>query len=203
MRASWCLVYCLQMREPALVRLDEVCREHRVKLLIAWSYGLVGSLRVSLRHEHVAAHAWPAASFPVCFCLQVSLPEHRVIESKPDNSAIDLRLHAPWPELQQFADRLDLATADDVTHKHIPYGGWAENCCCNTVGIVCLLSRVSLMVVCPVAVAILLLKAASQWQSQHGSKLPQGSAQRSEFKRIIQSWQRSIDGVPIEVSCPA
>ena len=59
------------------------------------------------------------------------------------------------------------------------------------------------MMVCLVSVAILLLKAASQWQGQHGSKLPQGSTQRSEFKQIIQSWQRSIDGVPIEVSCPA
>ena len=70
-------------------------------------------------------------------------------------------------------------------------------------GVVCMLHRKSLTMVCLVAVAILLLKAASQWQSQHGSKLPQGSAQRSEFKKSIQSWQRSIDGVPIEVSCPA
>ena len=148
MRASWCLVCCLQMREPALVRLDEVCREHGVKLLIARSYGLVGCLRVSLRQR---AQCCPCLalqqSFPFCVCLQVSLPEHRVIESKPDNSAIDLRLHAPWPELQQFADRLDLATADDVTHKHIPYGGWAEVAgplwalfvCCN---------HKSLMMVC-------------------------------------------------------
>ena len=71
-------------------------------------------------------------------------------------------------------------------------------------GIVCMLRPNSLMMmVCRVAVAILLLKAASQWQSQHGSRLPQGSAQRSEFKKIIQCWQRSIDGVPIEVSCPS
>ena len=127
------------MRETALVRLDETCREHGVKLLIARSYGLVGCLRVSLRRELIAAHAWHAASFPFCVYLQVSLPEHRVVESKPDNSAIDLRLHAPWPELQQFADQLDLATADDVTHKHIPYGGcpgvagllWTLLVCCN------------------------------------------------------------------------
>ena len=108
------------------MRLDGVCREHGVKLLIVRSYGLVGCLRVSLRRKLIAAHAWPAASSPLCVCLQVSLPEHLVIESKPDNSAIDLRLHAPWRELQQFADRLDLVTADDVTHKHIPYGGWAQ-----------------------------------------------------------------------------
>ena len=47
--------------------------------------------------------------------------------------------------------------------------------------------------------AILLLKAAEQWQGQHGPKLPTGSAQRVEFKKILQSWQRSLEGVPIEV----
>ena len=52
------------------------------------------------------------------------MPEHNVIESKPDNTVIDLRLHAPWPQLQQFANSLDLATADDVMHKHIPYGAY-------------------------------------------------------------------------------
>ena len=53
---------------------------------------------------------------------QASLPEHRVIESKPDNAVEDLRFHQPWPQLQQFADSIELQTADDITHKHIPYG---------------------------------------------------------------------------------
>lgn len=50
------------------------------------------------------------------------MPEHRVIESKPDNAVEDLRFQRPWPQLQQFADSMDLHTADDITHKHIPYG---------------------------------------------------------------------------------
>lgn len=55
-------------------------------------------------------------------CFQASLHEHRVIESKPDNTVEDLRFHQPWPELQRFADSIDLASADDITHKHVPYG---------------------------------------------------------------------------------
>jgi len=50
------------------------------------------------------------------------LSEHKVIESKPDNTVEDLRFHQPWRELQDFADTIDLASADDIMHKHIPYG---------------------------------------------------------------------------------
>eukprot|EP00850_Spirogloea_muscicola_P000461 SM000002S05541 [mRNA] locus=s2:604120:607000:- [translate_table: standard] len=50
-------------------------------------------------------------------CLQ----EHQVIEAKPDNVVDDLRLHAPWPELKQYAATFDLDTSDSLIHKHIPY----------------------------------------------------------------------------------
>ena len=51
-----------------------------------------------------------------------------------------------------------------------------------------------------VTAAILLIKAAHEWQKSHSGKLPSSSAQRSEFKNIIKSWQRQIEGIPIEVS---
>lgn len=51
-----------------------------------------------------------------------------------------------------------------------------------------------------VTAAILLIKAAHEWQNHHSGKLPSSSAQRSEFKDIIKSWQRQIDGIPIEVT---
>ena len=50
-----------------------------------------------------------------------------------------------------------------------------------------------------VAAAIVLIKAAQQWQQQHNDKLPSTSAQRTEFKHIIKSWQRQIEGIPLEV----
>lgn len=54
------------MREAQAVALDDACRELRVPLLAARAYGLVG-------------------------CLRASLPEHCVVESKPDNTIEDLR----------------------------------------------------------------------------------------------------------------
>ena len=62
-----------------MVRLDDACRELGVPLLLARSYGLVGYLRASL-------------------------PEHCVVESKPDNSVEDLRRAACRQSLACFQD---------------------------------------------------------------------------------------------------
>ena len=31
-------------------------------------------------------------------------------------------MHDPWPELEAFANSIDLATVDDNIHQHVPYG---------------------------------------------------------------------------------
>eukprot|EP00897_Mesotaenium_endlicherianum_P006793 jgi/Mesen1/6141/ME000314S05147 len=95
--ADFTLVIATQMTEAALIKLDAICRQHGVQLLIARSYGLAGLVRISVE-------------------------EHCVIESKPDNVVDDLRLHKPWPELQQFANMFDIDTDDAMIHSHIPWG---------------------------------------------------------------------------------
>lgn len=90
------------MTENTLVKLDEVCRELQIPLICIRSYGLVGYLRVRALFPSFA----PVASVQLhegpmfqctcftsnaCCTLQASLPEHTVIESKPDNSLEDLR----------------------------------------------------------------------------------------------------------------
>jgi amyloid beta precursor protein binding protein 1 len=56
-----------------------------------------------------------------CKLTPVLVQEHTVIESKPDSAPDDLRLSAPWPELEQHCTSVDLGSCDDVTHKHVPY----------------------------------------------------------------------------------
>mmetsp|Transcript_7492 Transcript_7492/g.24880 ORF Transcript_7492/g.24880 Transcript_7492/m.24880 type:complete len:560 (+) Transcript_7492:72-1751(+) len=90
------LVIATQLPESLAVALDEVCRELRVKLVVARSYGLVGFLRVSVA-------------------------EHCVIESKPENTLDDLRLGNPWPQLAEFVEGFDMEAADEMTRKHIPF----------------------------------------------------------------------------------
>jgi amyloid beta precursor protein binding protein 1 len=44
-----------------------------------------------------------------------------MVESKPDSFVVDLRIHEPFPELRKYADSIDLSTATQMAHKHIPY----------------------------------------------------------------------------------
>jgi len=53
------------------------------------------------------------------------VPEHCVIESKPESEVHDLRLNNPWPELAAAARAVDLNALDETEHSHVPYG---EHC---------------------------------------------------------------------------
>ncbi|GAB4817852.1 hypothetical protein N2152v2_004898 [Parachlorella kessleri] len=90
------LVLASQLSETDAVSLDEICREYGVKLILLRSYGLMGYLRICV-------------------------PEHCVIESKPDNTIDDLRLANPWPQLAEYAGGFDLEHAEEHVHSHIPY----------------------------------------------------------------------------------
>ncbi|MEW5311695.1 MAG: hypothetical protein WDW38_003390 [Sanguina aurantia] len=94
--SEFSLVVATQMRETEMLRLEEICEQAKVPLLVVRIYGLVGYLRASLA-------------------------EHRVIESKPDSAVDDLRMNQPWAELQEFANSFDLSTIDDITLHHLPY----------------------------------------------------------------------------------
>lgn len=47
--------------------------------------------------------------------------------------------------------------------------------------------------------AVLLAQAAKQWQQEHGGALPSSTPERDAFKELLKSWQRNIDGIPLEV----
>lgn len=94
--SQFTLVIATQMIEDSLLKLDAICRKRNVILLFARSYGLTGLIRISVK-------------------------EHCIIESKPDNVLNDLRLQKPWKELKRFADELDADIDDPIIHKHIPF----------------------------------------------------------------------------------
>ncbi|KAG6527192.1 hypothetical protein ZIOFF_009286 [Zingiber officinale] len=94
--SEFTLVIATQLTETSIVKLDKICREANIMLVVARSYGLTGMVRISMK-------------------------EHTVIESKPDHFLDDLRLHNPWPELVEFAKTIDLSMVDPVMHKHTPY----------------------------------------------------------------------------------
>eukprot|EP00887_Chlorella_sp_A99_P005358 scaffold1.g5358.t1 len=46
--------------------------------------------------------------------------------------------------------------------------------------------------------AVLLIKAAQQWRKAHDDALPRSYAERSAFKALISSWQREVEGIPLD-----
>lgn len=49
--------------------------------------------------------------------------------------------------------------------------------------------------------AVLLIKAVQRWRAEHDSALPKTSKEKASFRTMLKSWQRHIDGVPLEVRC--
>ncbi|GLC42485.1 hypothetical protein PLESTB_001103300 [Pleodorina starrii] len=140
---SFDLVIATQMREQDLVKMDDICRSTgRAKLLTVRSYGLVGYLRASV-------------------------PEHHIVESKPDSQLDDLRLHQPWSELAQFAASFDMASLDDIAHSHMPY------------------------------VVVLLQAAERWRAAHGGAPPGTSSADKSAFKAVVSSMRRTAGGVPV------
>ncbi|KAL4859524.1 NEDD8-activating enzyme E1 regulatory subunit AXR1 [Chlorella vulgaris] len=46
--------------------------------------------------------------------------------------------------------------------------------------------------------ALLLLKATKHWKEEHGGKLPSSYPERTAFKDLVNSWQRHVDGIPLD-----
>jgi len=81
--------------EP-LLKLSKFCWENSIVLVVTNAYGFIGYIRLCI-------------------------PEHAVIESKPDNPPDDLRLANPFPELQAYADSIDLKTLNSTEYSHVPF----------------------------------------------------------------------------------
>jgi amyloid beta precursor protein binding protein 1 len=90
------LVIATGLPEATLLALAELLHSRGVPLIVPRSYGLLGSIRLQL-------------------------VDHTIVESKPDTEQFDLRLANPFPELEEFATRLDMSKMDDMEHAHTPY----------------------------------------------------------------------------------
>lgn len=46
--------------------------------------------------------------------------------------------------------------------------------------------------------AVILIKAAKEWKANHGGKPPSTAIERAGFKSLIKSWQKMVEGVPLD-----
>ncbi|KAL6251997.1 hypothetical protein RBB50_002207 [Rhinocladiella similis] len=102
-----------------------------------------------------------SAGFFASFSIQ--LPhEFAIVDTHPDpESTQDLRLLAPWPELEAVVDSIgDLTSLSDHEHGHIPY-------------------------------IILLLHYLKEWKKSHNDSYPSTFKEKTEFRDLVRSNART------------
>lgn len=116
-----------------LVRIvSDACNTLNVPLLLARSNGLIGHVRVQLA-------------------------EHCVRDAHTDDAAPDLRLYAPFEELERYAASLSGATGNDaVDVAHIPF-------------------------------IVILARAVTEFRTAHGGALPRTREEKDMFADIVRS----------------
>lgn len=109
-----------EIKDPTT--LDRLSDEYWNKYTLVIAYRLRPSVLMK-----VSAKLWEK-DIPLVVCntvgfygyLRTAVPEHTIVESHPD-STVDLRLDCPWPELEDYANSLDLDKMDEVELAHVPY----------------------------------------------------------------------------------
>eukprot|EP01104_Vermistella_antarctica_P014566 TRINITY_DN4617_c0_g1_i1.p1 TRINITY_DN4617_c0_g1~~TRINITY_DN4617_c0_g1_i1.p1 ORF type:complete len:614 (+),score=123.26 TRINITY_DN4617_c0_g1_i1:242-1843(+) len=94
--SEFTLVIATNVPEVQLLKLASHLDSAKIPLVDVRSYGMVGSVRVMV-------------------------PEHRVIESKPDNPFDDLRFQCPWPELETYVNQFNFDEISSKDLAHTPY----------------------------------------------------------------------------------
>ena len=148
-------IIATDLPEASLRKLAQHCWEHKLPLFVGRAYGMIGTWRNVLA-------------------------EHCIVESRPEYSKENFRLTEPFPELQAFADRFDLATC---THPYIPLtetssgdGSWVD-----AQGKPCAPKAHS-----HVPAFVVLIKALGQWRASHAGHLPKSSEEKEAFKAMIE-----------------
>jgi len=90
------VVVANNMVEKDVRQLAAICWSSNVALVVLRSWGLIGYIRVCV-------------------------PEHTIVESKPDNPPDDLRLSQPFPELANYAASFQMDKMDSSQHSHTPF----------------------------------------------------------------------------------
>ena len=82
--------------EASLLKLASFCWENKIPLVVEKSIGFIGYLRLAV-------------------------PEHTIVEAKPDNAQDDLRLAEPFDDLSKYASSFDFDKMDSTDHSHTPF----------------------------------------------------------------------------------
>lgn len=132
------VIICAPIPLEILQRISSYATDRSIPLIYVQSAGFYGSFSIQLPHE-----------FPI-------------VDTHPDpESTQDLRLLAPWPELESAVDSLgDLSALSDHDHGHVPY-------------------------------ILLLLYYLREWKATHDGAYPSTFKEKTEFRELVRSGART------------
>eukprot|EP00771_Trimastix_marina_P001627 gnl/Trimastix_PCT/2709.p1 GENE.gnl/Trimastix_PCT/2709~~gnl/Trimastix_PCT/2709.p1 ORF type:complete len:550 (-),score=150.35 gnl/Trimastix_PCT/2709:120-1742(-) len=80
--------------ESTSCKFGSFCEEHHIPLMIARTHGFIGHVRLYV-------------------------PEHTIVDAKPETPQVDLRTADPWAELVEYARTFD--NVEEEHREHVPY----------------------------------------------------------------------------------
>jgi amyloid beta precursor protein binding protein 1 len=92
--APYTMVISVDAPTKDTLQLADACWQQNIPMITVRSSGFIGSIRTQTQ-------------------------EMPFVETHPD-TLVDLRLDAPWPELDQYAKSLDTEAMDSADHGHLP-----------------------------------------------------------------------------------
>lgn len=88
--------------DELLLRLEKVLWDSNIPLIISYSVGFIGYVRVTM-------------------------PEHTVVETH-EGDLVDLRIDSPWPALKELASSFNMKNRKNGSNRNIPYVLILLNC---------------------------------------------------------------------------
>ena len=91
------LVIACEVDNNIATKLGDICYPTSIPLIVIRQYGLLGYIRLQKR-------------------------ENCIVEPKIAMKKIkDIRVHKPWPELEEYAMSFDFSKMEEMEHNHTPY----------------------------------------------------------------------------------
>jgi len=98
--------------------LSDLAWENKIPLIKVASCGFFGSVRTQI-NEVASKHAPLPTAAPTATQADHPTISTAVVETHPE-SLIDLRVHAPFPSLVEYAQSFDFGAMNSQQHGHIP-----------------------------------------------------------------------------------
>jgi len=122
--AQFKLIIATDLSEAAVLALSDLCWARQIPLMVVRTFGLVGYLRIVVP-EHAgtdtARGARPAWRIRLTRIAAFAVGDAVVLDGRPDNAPVDLRLDRPLPGVTALVDALDWDAMDSQQRSHTPW----------------------------------------------------------------------------------